>query len=248
LIKRKAFTLIELLVVIAVISILAAILFPVFARARENARRSSCLSNMKQLGLAMMMYVQDYDERFTPAWTSGPFIQPDGVLNGNASRWWIKLFPYMKNTQIMNCPSSSIDWRGNNYTSNLAYGLNFMKPIWSGSGLGIPSGAPLGPNIAENGVAGASLGAIEDASGTVLIVDSTSDVIELSRLATASDALNTAQTLDSTYPAQGIQNIRARHLETINTLFIDGHVKSMNWKVLVGTPGQSYKYWTTNAD
>ena len=63
--RRKGFTLIELLVVIAIIAILAAILFPVFARARENARKSNCLSNLKQLGNGMMMYVQDYDECFT---------------------------------------------------------------------------------------------------------------------------------------------------------------------------------------
>ena len=62
--RRKAFTLIELLVVIAIISILAAILFPVFARARESARRTSCLSNLKQIGLGIMMYVQDYDETY----------------------------------------------------------------------------------------------------------------------------------------------------------------------------------------
>ena len=64
--RRKGFTLIELLVVIAIIAILAAILFPVFAKAREKARTSSCASNLKQLGLAAMMYVQDYDEKFFP--------------------------------------------------------------------------------------------------------------------------------------------------------------------------------------
>ncbi|MHC5879657.1 type II secretion system protein, partial [Streptococcus pyogenes] len=62
--KRKAFTLIELLVVVAIISLLAAILFPVFARARENARKTSCMSNLKQMALATQMYVQDHDGRF----------------------------------------------------------------------------------------------------------------------------------------------------------------------------------------
>jgi prepilin-type N-terminal cleavage/methylation domain-containing protein len=77
---NKAFTLIELLVVVAIIGVLAAILFPVFARARENARRSSCMSNLKQIGLGVMMYVQDYDETYpmsydgTNAWPS--IVQP----------------------------------------------------------------------------------------------------------------------------------------------------------------------------
>src|ERR1043165_6386719 len=86
--RKNAFTLIELLVVIAIIAILAAILFPVFAQAREAARKTSCLSNIKQTGLAMLMYVQDYDERFVP-WHVGedasggtiagaPFIDSDG--------------------------------------------------------------------------------------------------------------------------------------------------------------------------
>ena len=67
--SKKAFTLIELLVVIAIIAILAAILFPVFARARENARRASCQSNLKQIGLGLIQYSQDYDEQLTPAWS-----------------------------------------------------------------------------------------------------------------------------------------------------------------------------------
>jgi len=94
--KRNGFTLIELLVVIAIIAILAAILFPVFARAREKARQSSCLSNTKQLGLALLSYVQDYDERFP-----GRAVDP-GVYN---LPWYNVIAPYMKNAQILLCPS-----------------------------------------------------------------------------------------------------------------------------------------------
>ncbi len=85
---RRGFTLIELLVVIAIIAILAAILFPVFARAREKARQTSCLSNLKELDLAMLMYVQDYDETFT-----GRIV------------WNQRIQPYVKNEQIFQCPS-----------------------------------------------------------------------------------------------------------------------------------------------
>lgn len=91
--QNQAFTLIELLVVIAIIAILAAILFPVFARARENARRASCQSNLKQIGLGVQQYIQDYDEYFPP----------DGE-NGETG-WSVTLQPYLKSEQIFQCPS-----------------------------------------------------------------------------------------------------------------------------------------------
>lgn len=92
--SRRAFTLIELLVVIATIAILAAILFPVFARARENARRAACLSNMKQIGLGLMQYVQDYDERYP-------------LYYGPNGGWHMQIQPYLKSTQLFICPSAS---------------------------------------------------------------------------------------------------------------------------------------------
>ena len=91
--RRRGFTLIELLVVIAIIAILAAILFPVFARAREKARQTSCLSNEKQISLGIMMYAQDYDETLP-----GSIIPP--------ARWYGAIVPYVKNAQIFICPSA----------------------------------------------------------------------------------------------------------------------------------------------
>jgi len=98
--SKSAFTLIELLVVIAIIAILAAILFPVFGRARENARRSSCMSNMKQLGLGMTQYTQDYDERL-PMLFLGTNNTPSQVT------WRYMIYPYVKSTQVFFCPSVS---------------------------------------------------------------------------------------------------------------------------------------------
>lgn len=115
---RNGFTLIELLVVIAIISILAAILFPAFARARENARRTSCLSNFKQIGLGFMQYTQDHDEKYPNNWdktavqtdTSMPgykyiVIDGSGTPSGRYPTWMDFIFPYVKSVQLFDCPS-----------------------------------------------------------------------------------------------------------------------------------------------
>jgi len=108
--KRRGFTLIELLVVIAIIAILAAILFPVFARAREKARQTSCLSNVKQTTLAFLMYAQDFDETFCRGW------QPAAA----GGEWFVVLQPYMKNQQIRECPSFGL----NDSWTPYSYGMN----------------------------------------------------------------------------------------------------------------------------
>lgn len=102
--NRRGFTLIELLVVIAIIAILAAILFPVFAKAREKARQSSCSSNMKQLGLAVLMYGQDYDETYPIECYRFGAAATGGV---DKFCWTMLIVPYMKNSQILKCPSDS---------------------------------------------------------------------------------------------------------------------------------------------
>ncbi|RYG63499.1 DUF1559 domain-containing protein, partial [bacterium] len=100
--RLRAFTLIELLVVIAIIAILAAILFPVFGRARENARRSSCQSNLKQIGLGIMQYTQDYDEKFPMYRVTFWAAQP-----GQTFGWADGIQPYLKSEQIFQCPSNN---------------------------------------------------------------------------------------------------------------------------------------------
>lgn len=109
---RRGFTLIELLVVIAIIAILAAILFPVFAKAREKARQSSCLSNTKQLMLGVLQYAQDYDECFPKCWTV------IGTNNYASPMWYEAIYPYVKNTQINLCPSDKTTYPG--------YGMNYI--------------------------------------------------------------------------------------------------------------------------
>lgn len=145
--KRQGFTLIELLVVIAIIAILAAILFPVFARAREKARQSSCLSNLKQIGLAVHMYAQDYDERFPLS-----AFDPTGAgwwWNSPSTRMWFMVIqPYIKNTQLLLCPSQTDNYQGGAWNDEwlCGYGLN----------CGFMSGASLGqiPRPAERIYAG----------------------------------------------------------------------------------------------
>ena len=118
---RRGFTLIELLVVIAIIAILAAILFPVFARAREKARGASCQSNLKQLGLAWIMYAQDYDERGVYSRTQVNCWDP-GITSGQPP-FYVTLTAYIKNNQLWDCPSAGIMARCPNNSVN-CYNVN----------------------------------------------------------------------------------------------------------------------------
>jgi prepilin-type N-terminal cleavage/methylation domain-containing protein/prepilin-type processing-associated H-X9-DG protein len=162
--RRSGFTLIELLVVIAIIAILAAILFPVFAQAREKARTASCLSNFKQGGLAWIMYIQDYDETMVPFYTGGHTGSPVG-----ADEWWPYLLnPYIKSWQIFHCPSSSDPnnvwgsgpnaWAGNwQVDANLGY--NYLD---LGDWL----------NCVDTGIVGLSIAQVDSPAFNILFTDS----------------------------------------------------------------------------
>jgi prepilin-type N-terminal cleavage/methylation domain-containing protein/prepilin-type processing-associated H-X9-DG protein len=164
-IRRKGFTLIELLVVIAIIAILAAILFPVFARAREQARKAVCLSNIRQLGTGGMMYLEDYDENFPPGGYFDVAVPPHGshfLSGGTGSPNGTtpitiadEILPYVKNDAIFSCPSRPLEGVGTAvnatwgvWTISNAYSENMDVEPWSlQQGGGITDAIPT--NIAK---------------------------------------------------------------------------------------------------
>ncbi len=203
---KKGFTLIELLVVIAIIAILAAILFPVFARARENARRSSCSSNIKQIGLGFQQYIQDYDEKF-PQIRSGA---------NNAAGWAIAMQPYLKSSQIFQCPSESN--APNNVTVGAAtYGDTGYTDYWYNARL-----------------SGVSQAQVEQVSSTVINGDGTSSSASYAfdgQVINDNGTAFTAPTVVNTGTGTRVQipgssgDFGLRHLEGLNYGFADGHVK-----------------------
>jgi len=214
--KRRGFTLIELLVVIAIIAILAAILFPVFSRAREKARQTSCLSNLKQIGLAAAMYNQDYDEMFF-GWRADATVNVGSwayyAPNGSTPYWNMTqgaLFPYVKNSQIFICPSDS------GPTNNWATCPEALTPSYM-------ENCQIGMTYATPAI---SLASVVAPAGTIYMCDG-------GAYGTTAGLTTPIQPIEGCWIIQTTQwdvnwgGPNPRHSDTANVGFVDGHVKAM---------------------
>ncbi len=218
--RRHGFTLIELLVVIAIIAILAAILFPVFARAREKARQTSCLSNIKQLTLGALMYVGDADDMLFGhiQGTRNTFYPPTGVF----ANWPQQIYPYVMNAQLFSCPSyptSPWVYSPTSRDSNFGYGMNYWMTYYYYYST-------------------AYMAAFKTPAKTIWFTDCNYYIVYPSYY------LATYPT-NTTYGQNGSARLQLRHNGGANVGFLDGHAKWLSRSVLEGDSGSqsTCEFW-----
>jgi prepilin-type N-terminal cleavage/methylation domain-containing protein/prepilin-type processing-associated H-X9-DG protein len=220
-INRRGFTLIELLVVIAIIAILAAILFPVFAKVREKARQTTCASNEKQIGLGLVQYVQDNDEH----WPAEERNEP------GRTQWPLFILPYIKSSAVFLCPSNASPGVSiNNGQANFvtAYGANT-------NGFDCNNDGPWQSSSVGNGMfGGANSGGVSDAQ--VFSPATTIAVLEM-KGGWGSDMVE----LDDACSGWSQSRFASLHTNGANYLYADGHVK---WQLPFGTIANGVNQWT----
>ena len=230
---KNGFTLIELLVVIAIIAILAAILFPVFAKVREKARQTACLSNMKQIGLGLTQYVQDNDERY-PSGSFTGYGEPGvpSYWNGFGVGWAGKIYPYVKSQGVFKCPDDSASAKP---TISYAMNANFIPD--------------------HNTATAISLAALNSPSKTVFLLEvfskNSPDVADFGQEAVSGETIGLEDNLTGyaifatgqmrnngdthTLPTGQMLDPKGRHNDGSNFLYADGHAK---WSLPIGvSPG-----------
>jgi len=225
--KKKGFTLIELLVVIAIIAILAAILFPVFSRAREKARQTTCLSNLKQIGTGALMYLQDWDEKFPP-------LDHQCLFGGNPGEWcgvaanpylkWPVVFdPYVKNRAVYLCPSGTIYTQPPIYPCGQVCCAPFPKG-WEGFRWNI------GFNL--DGLLERSLAQIERPAKYLLAADSATPMFasNVGRVMFANECSASCKAPADWKTNTSWQERATRHSMGSNLLMVDGHAKWYHWQ------------------
>ncbi len=244
--RRSGFTLIELLVVIAIIAILAAILFPVFAQAREKARATSCLSNMKQIGTAAMMYVQDYDEMYHRIFSNVPTTTPNKAFGSEDA-----LAPYLKSEQVWKCPSDGIE----RYESSgptgapISYSFTHYQPGFDDCSKGYT--ATYGLHAYYPNTPSQAQAAVDQPSSTISMFElwttasymnlhaywrwNNTDIGTWFKSYTAPDALNI------TWRGRPGKISIGAHQKLTNFMFADGHAKAMRGDQVMVSP------WTCSA-
>jgi prepilin-type N-terminal cleavage/methylation domain-containing protein/prepilin-type processing-associated H-X9-DG protein len=211
---NAAFTLIELLVVIAIIAILAAILFPVFAQAREKARQTQCLSNFRQIGLAIAMYTQDYDETLNPGFTR------DG--SRWFSYWGHMIEPYLKNDQVFKCPSNRFG--SEEYWYRGYFNNTVTPPVdkWYPKNIVTTDQVMLGE-------VGVPLAALTTPAETLVCTENKTDRINVGALRIGVQLINSLPRTRTggTGSATPDEGVFQAHNKMCNWIFADGHVKAM---------------------
>ena len=268
--RSRGFTLIELLVVIAIIAILAAILFPVFAQAREKARAISCLSNEKQMGLGLIQYSQDNDEQVVPSWTGAlytatatPTALPGNVNFPGTGRWMDVIQPYVKNTQIFTDPDSNTKYvavpsgstvASTDPASGTAYrnengGYAMNTAYFDDTAVSVHPPTPIGDQPVPPAYRSVVLSQVPDPAGTVWVMDfqNHQDSFQCNWASVASQPAICTTASPRTLGCGGY--LAELHQGRTNVLFCDGHAKAVTLDYLTDKAASgAYRHFTIEDD